>query len=309
MDLGNYADLPKALNFNPGSKNLTLDNLYKVFGKLPNFPTDIKVNRGSTHIHEGVEITELSWSTGYGPLTQSYLLKPAGVDKKLPLVLFLHSHDDLKGYGKEKLVDTKDGVPAQLLGVRRDHYGNRASANELAKRGYVVREHTRDEIVEIYEVRASLEGMAARLAAQKAGTAAYKEIEKIGAHKDSLITSNDRDLIVDLNDQFHAAIFTACGNSRLERINRSNSKHFFNHRIAQMYTKEETKLSIKGHAAILKAIKNHDADEAESTAQQHVFDALEVTLLKLRQLSVAVDGNATINCDGLASDVTRVRRH
>jgi DNA-binding GntR family transcriptional regulator len=87
---------------------------------------------------------------------------------------------------------------------------------------------------------------------------------------------------VDLNDQFHAAIFTACGNSRLERINRSNSKHFFNHRIAQMYTKEETKLSIKGHAAILKAIKNHDADEAESAAQQHVFDALEVTLSKLR---------------------------
>jgi DNA-binding GntR family transcriptional regulator len=49
-----------------------------------------------------------------------------------------------------------------------------------------------------------------------------------------------------------------------------------------MYTKEETKLSIKGHAAILKAIKNHDAEVAESTAQQHVFDALEVTLLKLR---------------------------
>jgi len=49
-----------------------------------------------------------------------------------------------------------------------------------------------------------------------------------------------------------------------------------------MYTKEETKLSIKGHAAILKAIKNHDSDEAESAAQQHVFDALEVTLSKLR---------------------------
>ncbi|NBO35759.1 MAG: GntR family transcriptional regulator, partial [Actinobacteria bacterium] len=143
-------------------------------------------------------------------------------------------------------------------------------------------EHTRDEIVEIYEVRAALEGMAARLAAQNSGTSAYKEIEKIGAHKDSLITSTDRDLIVNLNDQFHAAIFTACENSRLERINRSNSQHFFNHRIAEMYTKEETKLSIKGHAAILKAIKNHDPDEAETVAQQHVLDALEVTLLKLR---------------------------
>lgn len=151
-----------------------------------------------------------------------------------------------------------------------------------AKRGYVVREHTKEEIVEIYEVRAALEGMAARLAAQKVGTSAYKEIEAIGAHKDSLITSNDRKLIVDLNDQFHAAIFTACGNSRLDRINRSNSQHFFNYRIAEMYSKEETKISIKGHALILKAIKNHHEDEADSAAQVHVLEALKVTLLKLR---------------------------
>ena len=151
-----------------------------------------------------------------------------------------------------------------------------------AKRGYVVREHTKEEIVEIYEVRAALEGMAARLAAQKAGTSAYKEIEAIGAHRDSLIASNDRKLIVDLNDEFHAAIFAACGNSRLDRINRSNSQHFFNYRISELYTKEETKISIKGHALILKAIKNHDADEADSAAQEHVLEALKVTLLKLR---------------------------
>jgi len=151
-----------------------------------------------------------------------------------------------------------------------------------AKRGYVVREHTKEEIVEIYEVRAALEGMAARLAAQKTGTSAYKEIEAIGAHRDSLISSNDRKLIVDLNDEFHAAIFAACGNSRLDRINRSNSQHFFNYRISELYTKEETKISIKGHALILKAIKNHDADQADSAAQEHVLEALKVTLLKLR---------------------------
>ena len=150
------------------------------------------------------------------------------------------------------------------------------------KRGYVVREHTKEEIVEIYEVRAALEGMAARLAAQKTGTSAYKEIEAIGAHRDSLIASNDRKLIVDLNDEFHAAIFTACGNSRLDRINRSNSQHFFNYRISELYTKEETKISIKGHALILKAIKNHDADQADAAAQEHVLEALKVTLLKLR---------------------------
>ena len=151
-----------------------------------------------------------------------------------------------------------------------------------AKRGYVVREHTKEEIVEIYEVRAALEGMAARLAAQKTGTSAYKEIEAIGAHRDSLIASNNRKLIVDLNDEFHAAIFSACGNSRLDRINRSNSQHFFNYRISELYTKEETKISIKGHALILKAIKNHDGDQADAATQEHVREALKVTLLKLR---------------------------
>jgi DNA-binding GntR family transcriptional regulator len=49
-----------------------------------------------------------------------------------------------------------------------------------------------------------------------------------------------------------------------------------------LYTKEETKISIKGHALILKAIKNHDADQADSAAQEHVLEALKVTLLKLR---------------------------
>jgi DNA-binding GntR family transcriptional regulator len=151
-----------------------------------------------------------------------------------------------------------------------------------AKRGYLVREHSRDEIIEIYEVRAALEGMAARLAADKPGTQAFKDIEAIGAHKDSLSQLNMREVLVDLNTHFHKAIFTACGNQRLEQLNRSNSQHFFNYRIAELYSPDETRLSVKGHAAILKAIKAHDGDAAEDAAQRHVMDALIVTLQKLR---------------------------
>lgn len=151
-----------------------------------------------------------------------------------------------------------------------------------AKRGYVVREHTRDEIVEIYEVRAALEGMAARLAADKPGTQAFKDIEAIGAHKDALTTPQMREVLVDLNTHFHNAIFTACGNKRLERLNRVNIQHFFNYRIVGMYSADETRQSVKGHAAILKAIKAHDGDAAEDAAQRHVMDALVVTLQMLR---------------------------
>lgn len=150
------------------------------------------------------------------------------------------------------------------------------------KRGYVVREHNRDEIVEIYQVRAALEGMAARLVAEQSGTAAAKRIEAIGAHKDEVGKTNESSLVVDLNNAFHSAIFHECGNLRLERLNNSNSQHFFNYRIAAMYSKEEQLQSVRGHAAILKAIRAHDADAADAAARQHVVDALEVTLSKLR---------------------------
>ena len=149
------------------------------------------------------------------------------------------------------------------------------------KRGYVVREYTREEIIEIYQVRAALEGMAARLVAEKSGTTAVKTIEAIGAHKDS-VGKGDSSVVVDLNNAFHAAIFTASGNARLEKLNRTNSQHFFNYRIAEMYSKEEQLVSVRGHARIIKALKAHDGDAADTAAREHVLDALDVTLLKLR---------------------------
>ena len=138
-NLGDFSDLETVLNFNPPSKPLiNRDGLLKIFGKLPVFPSNFEVKRGETIVHDGVNIEEISWTTGYGPRTAGYLLKPAGVKEKLPGVLFLHSHDDVKGYGKEKLIDGLGELPENVSWVKRDHYGNRGAANALAKRGFAV---------------------------------------------------------------------------------------------------------------------------------------------------------------------------
>ena len=150
------------------------------------------------------------------------------------------------------------------------------------KRGYVVREHTRDEIVEIYEVRAALEGMAARIVAEAADQAQVARIEPLGAHQDAAASRDRRDNLVDLNTAFHAAIIDASGNARLARINRSNSQHFFNYRIAALYTDEEAVAAVRGHAAIINALRLNDADAAERAARLHVIDGLNATLAKLR---------------------------
>ncbi len=148
-------------------------------------------------------------------------------------------------------------------------------------RGYIVREHSSKEIRHIYEVRAGLEEIAARLTAERASDDEIAAIAAIGAHTSEAAVS-PREVIVDLNDAFHEAIMVATGNPRLLEINRRNSEHFFNYKIAKLYSQEEAEAAIAGHARIMEAISNRDPDAAGAAAREHVLEALEVTLLKLR---------------------------
>jgi dienelactone hydrolase len=138
-NLGSFADLEKVLEFSP-PKTPSIDTvgLIKLFGQLPKFPKDFEIKRGKSFSHDGVKITEISWNPGFGPRTQAYLLLPEGTQGPLPGALFLHSHDDVKEFGKEKVVDGVGELPESAAWVKRDHYGNRGAANALAKKGFAV---------------------------------------------------------------------------------------------------------------------------------------------------------------------------
>ena len=138
-NLGNFADLEKVLEFSPPEiPNIDTAGLIKLFGRLPKFPKDFEIKRGKSLSHDGVIITEISWSTGYGPRTEAFLLVPENITTPLPGALFLHSHDDVQEFGKEKVVDGIGDLQKSEAWVKRDHYGNRGAANALAKKGFAV---------------------------------------------------------------------------------------------------------------------------------------------------------------------------
>ena len=93
--------LAEVLGF--GSKKscgLTREALLAVFGKTPPLIDNIAVIRGAVQEFDGVRITELSWNVGWGRDTKALLLTPLEYMGPLPGVLYLHSHDDLKEFGK-----------------------------------------------------------------------------------------------------------------------------------------------------------------------------------------------------------------
>ncbi len=105
----------------------------------PEIPQDVRVEQSWER--DGLSGERITWSVGYGPRTEAFLLKPVGVNTPLPGIVALHDHAGFKFYGKEKIADGPDITAEVMMDFRRETYGDRAYANALAKEGFVVLIH------------------------------------------------------------------------------------------------------------------------------------------------------------------------
>jgi dienelactone hydrolase len=102
-------------------------------------PADVRIERRWEA--DGLAGEELSWSVGYGPRTQAWVLKPAHATGPLPGVVALHDHGGFKFCGKEKIALGPDAPLPALIEFHARYYGGRAWANALAGEGFVVLVH------------------------------------------------------------------------------------------------------------------------------------------------------------------------
>jgi dienelactone hydrolase len=97
-----------------------------------------KVAVKGTFEFDGLAIDEISWQLPYGRPSEAFVLKPANAKGKLPAILAFHDHGGVKFFGKQKITRTSGAPHPMIKGYQRDYYGDKAWANEIAKRGYVV---------------------------------------------------------------------------------------------------------------------------------------------------------------------------
>lgn len=149
------------------------------------------------------------------------------------------------------------------------------------RRGWIVQEHTVEDIREIYGVRGALEGYAAHLAARQAS---YDQVEQIMAQASvdpGIYADPPRRGFVEYNQQFHDTVVESCGNSRLAEAIRRSREYYFNYRIAAVYTAAEVAQAIGEHQAIGQAIQRRDPEAAERLTRAHVHQALATAVMKL----------------------------
>lgn len=150
------------------------------------------------------------------------------------------------------------------------------------RRGWVVREHSPNEIREVYEVRAALEGFAASLAAERATDVELQQIQAIHQLYIDSVRQSTRGQMVAHNDDFHEAVLAAAHNQLLSDRVHGNSQYYFMHRIAGFLSDEEVRSSIEGHDELVKALLARDPVLAEKVARANVFEGLVKVLSKIR---------------------------
>ncbi len=153
-------------------------------------------------------------------------------------------------------------------------------------RGASVKRLSKAEVIQLYEVREVLEGLAARAAAQKATARSKNTLVRLQAKMDSSVKAGDWASFVQLNQQWHQEITNAAENAYVrEMMSRLNVP--INRLLSQVFPKlDEIAAVNKEHREITAAIVDGAEESAEKLMRRHI----RVGFL-LRRLREAPDTN------------------
>lgn len=137
-------------------------------------------------------------------------------------------------------------------------------------------------ITELYEMRAVLEGTAARFAARGAYDS---ELAELAAINDDMRNAPTPEILYQSNRHFHAVLLNAARNRFLVRSVNAVQKTLLILGPSTMEEASRARAAVDEHAAVLKALHNHDGDAAEAAMRAHIEAAHRARLKQLRHQS------------------------
>lgn len=142
------------------------------------------------------------------------------------------------------------------------------------RRGASVTSFSAEQMRELVEVRATLEGLNAKLAAKRHDEQQIAELSRILEEGTRLAESDDVATTTRLNQRFHDALGSIAANSVLQDIMRS-----LRDRTALLFApmnRSRGQQNWDEHAAILRAVIKGDAELAALLATRHVYNAAQM---------------------------------
>ena len=139
--------------------------------------------------------------------------------------------------------------------------------------GLVVREVNGNEVEDIYAIREALDGLAARLAAERATDADLARLRLLMELMGESARTEHWQSLVQLNIKFHEVLYAAARNERLAAIGRSLQDGI--QRFSSMVFSDVERVAavLLEHEQVVRALESHDPEAAEVAARRHLSAA------------------------------------
>jgi DNA-binding GntR family transcriptional regulator len=136
--------------------------------------------------------------------------------------------------------------------------------------GYVVNPISGEEVEEICEIRAAVEGLAARWAMEKGHQKLVEELERNISLSEDKVSKRDVRAFVDMDAQFHEIISKFSGSKRLLELAQTLRRHMLRYRMQSIYSVDNVLRAIDGHKGILRAIERVNLEEVNKAIRHHM---------------------------------------
>lgn len=132
-----------------------------------------------------------------------------------------------------------------------------------------------DDIRDIYEIRALLEGLCARWAATRISDELMAAMEENIYLTEFHEKKGNAKKLLELDNRFHELLYEAGGSKELMRVLKDYHEYVGRVRKVTLGETKRAKNSTHEHKQICEAIKNHDALLAEKCAREHINNSKE----------------------------------
>jgi len=150
----------------------------------------------------------------------------------------------------------------------------------IPRKGAVVASFSSKDVSDFYDLKALLEGYAARCAAKNLTEKELSRMETVNRQMEAAAGKRDLRKVLGLHNEFHDIFLKACGNERLHSIIQGMVMQFQRYRLVlSMPGKIEG--SVRQHREIIQAFRKQDGDLAESLVQKNALYGKKILLREL----------------------------
>jgi len=189
---------------------------------------------------------------------------------------------------------------AQALGVSRQPVQqalmllrNQGVLRDAGGRGLIVTPLDPDRVQHVYQIRAAIEALACRLAAENQAELARKQGAALIEAGRKAVASGSVPRMIEADIRFHEFIYTLAGNPL---IGPAMDTHltYTQRAMGEVLVQDQSPRDIwDQHAAILQAIADGNADAAEKLAREHLMQASGFMVSRLKELAKASEAGQT----------------